>query len=103
MDKLLKLSIIFGILIIAVSLFYFFLLRPRQEQKAYSDCLSALRDSDKLNDYNIQTPHGKTILDVCVKSRGAEGIRREGEKEKIEAAKQSENEQNVKSSLINNL
>lgn len=74
LDKALKISYMIGIILVAFALFYYFLIRPRQEEHAYINCLSALTDSGKFNDDNINTPLGKSALDVCTKSNGAEKI-----------------------------
>lgn len=74
LDKALKLSYMIGIILVAFALFYYFLIRPKQEEKSYANCLTALMDSGKFNTDTINTPIGKSALDICTKSNGAEKI-----------------------------
>lgn len=110
LDNILKVSVIIGIILVAVALFYYFLIRPKQEERAYTDCLSVLKDSEE---FDINTSYGKSSLDVCTKSRGAENIRIEREfnikqeevKKQAEEAMQKEKElmfnELIKLSIIN--
>lgn len=97
MDKAFKIAAIFGIILVAIALFYYFLIKPQQEQKAYVDCLSALKESGKFNDITINSPYGKSSLDVCTKSKGADKIRAEkAEKDKQAELKKQQIDQKVK-------
>ncbi len=63
-----------AVLLVAISLFYYFLIRPVQERKAYEDCFGALNEADQLP-VGIQTSEKNFRIDSCVKSRGASEIR----------------------------
>ncbi len=64
----------FAAVLIAISLFYYFLIRPIQEKRTYEDCFGALTETEQLP-YGLQTSEKNFRLDTCVKSRGASEIR----------------------------
>ncbi len=70
-------------LLIAISLFYYFLIRPIQEKQAYEDCFKALNETGLINSIT-STSEKNFRIDSCVKSRGAEAIRERYEAEKNE-------------------
>ena len=69
-DLSLKVVIILGIIIISVSLSYFFLYRPYLEAKIYKKCFSELqRQNTKDKVFSIENPEKlKLMLEFCVKS-----------------------------------
>ena len=80
---------LFGVaaILIAISLFYYFLIRPIQEKRAYEDCFAALNETNQLF-VGIQTSEKNFRIDTCVKSRNADEIRSNFEIEK--ATRQAE-------------
>lgn len=89
MEKWLTQKNIFGLAatLIAVSLFYYFLIRPIQEKRAYEDCFGALNEAGLINSIT-QTSEKNFRIDSCVKSRNADEIRKNSEREN--AAKEAE-------------
>ncbi len=97
LDVILKISKIAGIILVTVTIFYYFLIRPNIEEKKYSECVDAIIFSDKFNNDTIITPAGKSFLDICVKTNGAEKIRIEKEdRDAQENAKRLQEEANQK-------
>lgn len=88
-----KNALAFAAVLIAVALFYYFFMRPRQEQQAYADCVDALKEEGYTN-LILGSAAGKSTLDLCVKSRGAEKIKEEAAiKKSSEVAKKFQEEQ----------
>lgn len=110
LDKAVKISIIIGVILMALTLSYYFYVRPKQEQKVYSDCLNALKTSGKFNDVSVNTAFGKSALDICAKSHGAEVIENEiKQKALAESQKQADEQKRalqddkIRTQLVSNI
>lgn len=81
-EKWLTQKNLFGLaaILIAVSLFYYFLIRPIQEKRAYEDCFKALNESGQIP-VGMQTSEKNFRIDTCVKSRNADEIKMNYERE----------------------
>lgn len=68
-----KPAIAIGLLIIIFLLAYVFIMKPRQEQRIYNECLNTLRLSDKFKDRSATDV--RLLMEMCVKTGGREAKR----------------------------
>jgi|GEM_PF-4094527 hypothetical protein len=73
LDKLMKVGLIMSIALIIFLLCYYSLIKPKQEEKLYADCLSALKSAGKI-DNDTNSSDIKIKIEMCVKSNGAKKI-----------------------------
>lgn len=76
LDKILKLTIIAGILVVSASVVYHFVIRPevtqRREERLFRDCLGT---TVNLEGNPTQETH-EWLIEMCVRSGGVEELRK---------------------------